>query len=286
MTATEVFDELGIRYLESGHHHCRPGWLQIESCFSCGSNSYHLGFNTAARYFYCWRCRYHPHWEVFKALNIPRHLAKELRNGFEGELPQERVRKGLVEPPYRGPLLPAHKRYLRSRHWDPEAIAKLWQVEGIGIAPERLSWRLYIPIAHNGKRVSWTSRAIGENIEQRYVSASAAQEAMNHKHVVYGMEFVRGAAIIVEGPTDVWNIGPGAVCLFGLAFSAAQVRVLANVPRRYVCFDSSRSALVQARALASQLACLPGHTGIVQLDAEDPGSASEREVQKVRKLLD
>ena len=288
MTIQEALTQCRIDFVESGHHHSRPGWLQIARCPFCGSDKYHLGFNIAHSYSSCWKCGHHSAWSLYVALEFPRHIARELfrsRKDYElQEFRDARTRTKLVEPNGRGPLKATHRNYLKGRGLDPDEIAKLWQVEGIGIAA-RLSWRLYIPILLHGKKVSWTTRAVGTEVEQRYVSASAEEEAVNHKEVVYGLDYVRGSALIVEGPTDVWNIGPGAVGLFGLAYSTAQVRALSLIPRRFVCFDNSKDAQQRARALASDLACFPGTTQIVELDAEDPGSASKEEVDSVRKCL-
>lgn len=279
MTIQEVLNEAGIEYLESGHHHARPGWLQVKDCPFCGSVKFHLGYNLGGKFWHCWRCRWHSTWEVFHALGIPTHLAKQLVGNYQ-EDKSKRTRSKLKEPSFRGPLQPAHEDYLRERGLVPEEIVSIWQAEGIGIAT-RLSWRIYIPIVHNGKRVSWTTRTIGDS-EQRYISASAAEESINHKDLVYGLDYVRDTALIVEGPFDAWNIGPGAVSLFGTAYSAAQVRLLSNVPNRFVCFDSSTEAQRIARKLAHELSCFPGRTQLLQIDAEDPGSASKREVQEIR----
>lgn len=281
MTIHEILHQAGVEFLESGHHHNRSGWLQLRDCPFCGSDNYHLGYNTASHYFACWRCGFHPSGVVFQALRIPRaHTA-----GLEREAKSANTAKPrgqLVEPKHRGPLLKAHCDYLRSRGLDPEQIVKLWQAEGIGIST-RLSWRIYIPITHQGQRVSWTTRSISSQVSQRYVSASAKEEAINHKHLVYGLEYVRGSALIVEGPFDVWNIGPGAVGLFGTAYSTAQIRKLAQIPNRFVCFDNSPTALRRARQLAGALSLMPGRTQIIQLDADDPGSANWHEVGVVRR---
>lgn len=281
MTPQDALAEAGIEFIESGHQHARAGWLQVRDCPFCGSTKYHLGFNLAAGFWNCWRCGFHPGWTVCKTLGLSREAARAFKQNLGAEAAREKVHGTLKEPPGRGPLLRAHADYLRGRGLDPEEVARLWQVEGIGIAA-RLSWRLYIPIARRGTRVSWTTRAIGADVKQRYISASSSEEAVSHRDVCYGLDYVRDVAVVVEGPGDAWRLGPGAVALFGIDYSAAQVRALAQVPRRIICFDNERPAQAQARKLAGELSCLPGSTGIVTLDAEDPGSASERDVRRLR----
>lgn len=282
MTPQEALAEAGVPYLEAGHQHARTGWLQVRDCPFCGSAKYHLGFNLASGFWNCWRCGFHPGWTVLKALRLPRAAAPAFKQSSAPLHTKEKVLGTLLEPKGRGPLLRAHADYLRGRQLDPEEVARLWQVEGIGIAA-RLSWRLYIPVTRRGKRVSWTTRAICDDVKQRYISASSSEEAMSHRDVCYGLDYVRGAALVVEGPADVWKLGPGAVGLFGIDYSAAQVRALAQVPIRTICFDNERPAQSQARKLANELSCLPGETRLLQADAEDPGSASAAEVAALRR---
>ena len=164
---------------------------------------------------------------------------------------------------------------------DPEEMAQIWGIKGIGVAP-RLSWRLFIPIHLEKEMVSWTTRAVGNN-PQRYISASEKEESLPHKTLVYGQDLCSHSIIICEGPGDAWKIGPGAGALFGTAYTPSQVRKLARHPYRFIVFDSSYEAQRKADELADQLAVFPGQTMRVELDAEDPGSASDQEIQRLRR---
>lgn len=279
MNIRELLDSLGVEYKEAGHHHCREGWLQVRTCPFCGSNNYHLGIHLSGRFAACWRCHGHSIFAVLQKLGVPRSEVEKLSRGAA---PVATKREGLKEPAGRGPLLPAHVHYLKARGFDPDELVRLWQIEGIGLAAQ-LKWRIYIPIIYKGARVSWTTRAIGERVAQRYVSAGPKEEAIAHKKILYGLDYCLHSVVVCEGPSDVWAVGPGAVATFGLAFTTVQVRLLASVPYRFVCFDSSRDAQLRARQLACLLSCLPGSTQVVELDAEDPGSASQRELKRLRR---
>jgi len=284
MTLPELLNDLNISFLESGHKHCRANWLQLEKCPFCGSDNYHLGINLSSLAGSCWRCGKHTVSEVLKEHGIPSKKAWALYKFLSGDsrTAVETPRIGLVEPKGRGPLLGAHKRYLKSRGFNWEEVQKTWSIEGIGLHA-KLGWRIYIPISEKNRRVSWTTRSISPDAEQRYISASAEQESVNHKHVIYGAEMARQAIIIVEGPTDAWNVGPGAGAVFGTAFTDHQVLKLSQFPFRYVCFDNAPTAQKVANDLAGQLSCFPGVTENIVLDAEDPGSASAKEIKQLRK---
>lgn len=280
----ELLQNLRVPFVTEGHHHCRPGWLQID-CPFCGADSqrFHLGYNLEHGYFSCWKCRGHSVKQVLTALNAsPSDIAAVLGDARERYEPAKaKPRTGLRIPACVGPLLNIHKRYLRGRGFDPDHLVDVWKLGGLGLAP-RLGWRIYIPIFLGRQQVSWTTRAIGDKVTQRYLSASPQEEAVNHKHVVYGLEHCVHSVVVVEGPADAWAVGPGAGALFGTAFSTAQVRLLSKIPRRVICFD--RTAQEDAEELARQLSCFPGTTINVQIEAKDPGEASERELSALRRL--
>lgn len=290
MEIEEILDDLGVSYLREGNHHCRPGWIQID-CPYCGTvEKYHMGFNLSGRYFNCWKCGGHHPAKVLRTLGVAGEKeAQDLLRSMDGAALDRplKKRKGLKEPKHRisldSRMAWAHRQYLRKRGFRPDEIQRIWQVGAISLAA-KLPWRLYIPIHQRGQRVSWTTRAIGEGVTQRYVSASAEEESVNHKEVVYGLDLCFHSVVVVEGPTDAWRIGPGAGALFGTAFSPAQVLQLSQVPHRIICFDSSDEAQERAQDLASQLSVFPGSTQNVILDAEDPGEADEKEVKLLREV--
>jgi DNA primase len=126
---------------------------------------------------------------------------------------------------------------------------------------------------------------VSDKADLRYVSAKPAEEAMPIKSTLYGWDYVRHAAIVVEGPTDAWRIGPGAVATLGTSYSKAQVLLLTNLPVRVVCFDRDNEAQRRAKRLCCELAVFPGRTVNVCLEshlaASDPGGLRE-EVNELR----
>lgn len=286
MTAEEILEDLNVEFLREGHHHCRPGWIQLD-CPFCGKGAkkYHLGWNLIGGYTNCWKCGGHSAQAVLIALGLNRDKAAEIGRAITLGTPitHERTRVSYTPPAGIGKILDPHKKYLRDRGFDPKEIKRLWQIQGIGISL-RLNWRIFIPIILDGEAVSWTSRSIDPKAKQRYLSASAEQERINHKHLVYGQDFCRHSVIVCEGPMDAWRIGPGAGALFGTAFSTAQVKRLIQHPNRYIVFDNEPRAQEQAEELASQLSVFPGTTENIILDASDPGSASDKEIRALRRI--
>lgn len=288
MEIVEALRELGVEYREAGtHHHVTQGWCGVD-CPWCSPHSgrFRLGINLSGLFCSCWTCGSHRLADVLVELGNTNYA--KVRALLGSLLPkrtfEEAPRGRLQIPNGVGDLEDAHSRYLASRRLDPEALTRVWGVRGIGVAPA-LSWRLWIPIHYRGQVVSWTTRTINPdpNNGRRYISARPDQEAISHRKLLYGHDLARHAAIVVEGPTDAWRVGPGAVATLGVAFSRAQVEKLSQFSVRAICFDSEPEAQKRARKLASLLEPFPGETYVVQLSADDPGSASDREIAALRR---
>ena len=289
MKFTDALTELGIPFVEEGHHHCRTGWVQLD-CPFCGKESqkYHLGYNIDRNYMHCWRCGPKTIVSVLmEASGLPFRKCTGVLKGIETTYPEKKLKivRKVKLPKGIGELLPCHIKYLRDRGFNPTSLIQLWDIKGIGIA-SRLPWRIFIPILHNRKVVSWTTRAISRNnLVIRYISASEEEEALPHKSLLYGEDYVGRSVIIHEGPIDVWATGPGAVAVMGTSYTSEQTLRLSKYPRRVVCFDNDRQAQTRAKSLCDLLFPFPGETLNVQLDSKDAGSASEKELRKLRKLL-
>lgn len=290
----DVLNELNVKYCRSGeHHHVRDGWVGV-NCPWCPpprghKGAFRLGIEINSGRTNCWVCGRHSIASVLvEVAKVPYKTAKGLLSGIRlSNLSPAHVPKPdskLQRPSGIGPMLPAHRKYLQVRGFNPDKIEKLWNVMGIGIAGS-LQWRLYIPITLDGQEVSWTTRSIAENNVRKYISASPNQERLHFKDSLYGIDMVRTTIVVVEGPTDVWRIGPGAVALYGLNYTPSQVALIAKFPWRVICFDNEPDAQKKATRLCNTLSLLPGRTTNIRLDAEDPGSASLEEIKRFRRLV-
>lgn len=287
---SQILDDLEIPYCKAEeHHHVRQGWIGLD-CPWCppsygGKGKYRLGIEVSSGRVSCWVCGRHSLAEVLtQTSRVSMKAALSLLDGVKLEkyVPQGvKISGKLIKPKNVGPMTEPHRRYLKGRGFNPETIERLWNVQGIGLSKD-LKWRLFIPIVLNGEEVSWTTRSIGTTAA-RYISASPEQERLHLKHTLYGIDLVRTTIIVMEGPTDVWKAGPSSTATFGLNYSPAQLSLMIRFPHRVVCFDNSSEAQRRADHLCDTLSMFEGRTTNVCLDAEDPGSADEREIRKLRK---
>lgn len=290
MKFTELLEEFDIPQAPEGHEHSTEGWVQFD-CPFCGKDSrhYHMGYNISGGFTNCWRCGSHSVASVLMEYSdLPYRQIKKMLDEvtpvrIKDEL-DETVKTKLVVPAGIDGLKPVHIKYLENRGYDPTEVQRLWQIKGIGVIG-RLKWRIFIPILYNNKVVSWTTRALSDRVSKKYWSAKPDEELIPHKELLYGMDYVRHTAIIVEGPLDVWAIGPGAVATFGTGFTKQQVLKLLGVPRKIICYDAEKEAQKQAHKLSDALGGFGGETVIVQLDSKDPGEAKSKELKYLRKFL-
>jgi len=290
MKFTDILKQLDIPFKTEGHHHCRPGWIQLD-CPFCGKGSqkWHLGYSLEMNYLNCWRCGSHPlTTTLVEITGQPFAECKKLLQQIETVKVKKKKAKGkLIIPKGVEALSRPHKSYLKKRGFIPTELELLWKIQGIGIT-SKLSWRIFIPIFYHGKMVSWTTRSISNwagNLP-RYFSASAKEESMPHKSLLYGEDNVISQTIIItEGPFDVWKIGPGAVATLGTGYSKEQLIKMTNYHKRIICFDSDTEAQRRARKLGDDLSAFPGTTFNVLLDAKDAGSANRKQIERLRKEL-
>jgi hypothetical protein len=285
----DILANAGIPFKLAPHRNVRRGWLGTD-CPRCSpySNKFKLGFELSTGRAHCWTCggMYGP--EVLaQILHQPQKEVYQLL----GELPKYRSKQEDVKhhgtlkiPPGVGELLPAHRVYLeRERKLDPDVVSRTWNLKGIGIGG-RLQWRIFIPIHDEyGVIVSWTTRSVGKNNPLRYCSATEEEEAYPHKSLLYGAHLARHTIIILEGPVDVWTIGPGAVATLGVGYSAKQKQLMMQYPVRIVCFDAEDDAQDRAEQLCKELSTFPGKTENLLLETgKDPNAADREEIQELR----
>lgn len=286
MQISEILDQFQIDYRRAGEtRHVREGWLGVV-CPWCdtGQGNYGLGIHLESQACTCWKCGKHSlaHYLLQVTQAQPQEIYKLLRDR-EWILPKKATTKGkLVLPEGLGDLLPQQRDYLQKRGFDPDEICELWGVRGIGLA-SRLQFRLFIPIYLDNSIVSWTTRSIAPDCVIRYINAGTGEESFPRRKCLYGANNAKETAIVVEGPTDVWAIGPGAVATMGLMYSKAQVRAISAFSTRVICFDREPAAQRRANSLCEQLDCLPGETYRVVLSGKDPASSPRSELRELRR---
>lgn len=285
--AERYLKEFGIPY-STGGKDISPGWLGI-SCPFCRDTLTHGGFSPEG-YYSCWRCGWHSIEDLLCRLErIEFHVAckrvaeyqirgKSWRNRVQNR--SERV--SIVEVPG-SKLQEIHKRYLRSRRFDPEQLAEKYDLRGTGpVGPYK--FRIIAPIYYNQEIVSYQGRDVTGKAELPYKACPKEQEIIEHKTTLYNLDnAVHDTCMVVEGIFDVWRMGDGAVATFGVGFRWAQVELLASRFKKVsLVYDGEPKAQAKARTIVQALGNLGVDAKNILLTHGDPADLSDEEAQELK----
>jgi len=289
-------EDFGVETVEEGDKHCTPGWVQTH-CPSCEQyNNLHLGWSLEDSYFRCWACGPMPFMDILQGITgfqrqeigelLP-YYKRERKMPYNSSAELGVQHPSLVQlPSGTGHLGAPAKRYLRRRGYKPSTLAQQWGLKStIGVGDYRC--RIIAPIHHRGKLVSYQGRDYSDQARLRYKACRMEDEVRHHKHCLYGLDQAKGSkVIVVEGITDVWRLGPGAVATFGIIFTQEQVSLLKQFDGVFVLFDREPQAQKQAERMAHYMAALGKEVEVVQLeDCADPADLPAKEAKALVKEL-
>ena len=200
--------------------------------------------------------------------------------------------------------------YLLQRGFDLQYLQEVWEVsfcdwclECRPLVPNRIvipvyrPSQLFSPATPEGQQLvlgGWQARAVpgieplGGN-DAKYLSA----EGMLKSELLYGLHLAlasEGPVYLVEGPTDAWRIGPGAVALFGKDLSQTQKLLLVHhfLGRPILVLldpDAHEAAERVQHELHLARGGLAGDNRVILVElppgAEDPAACTPEEIQAV-----
>jgi DNA primase len=282
-----------IDYYEQGKN-ISSEFIGID-CPFCGDTSGHGGIHREKQFYSCWKCGGNRLSNVFtEILNINYYEYKKLINKYilEDYIPE------IEERPYEnnnniitlpgGKLDKKHRDYLVSRNFDPDYLEYKYRLKGTLYLDGKWNHRIIIPIYYNNRLVSFTSRAIYDNMEPRYLTLAKRDEVICHKNILYNLKNCKKDSIILitEGLLDVMRIGDNTTCTFGTSVTSSQLQILSKYSRIFILFDPELQAQKKALKLANNLSILG--TEVINLnipEIEDPGSMSEEQVKYLKEEL-
>jgi len=297
MDIIRFFNDFSILYRTEGHKHCRPGFVNIECPFCSGNPGLHLGYNLENDYWSCWRCGWHPILKTVSTLlnqSEERTLPIIKQYGqiyYHKEVKLKEGKKPFEFPSGVTDLSKAHKHYLSERGFDPDKLERLWGLKSCGpvskLDVHDYKHRILIPYTWNLEVVTFDTRSKNKyKAGSRYKACPKEREKIEHKRILYGnQEKWKSTGVIVEGPTDVWNLGPEACAVSGIKYTPAQVKVISECFERvFVVFDDDPQAVVQANKLVADLRFR--NKKAIRYDIKgDPGGLSEDDAKYLMKQL-
>ena len=298
MNIIQLYKDFNVPFATEGHKHCREGWVNTTCPFCTGNPGMHLGYNMADNYYVCWRCGWKAtHKALALLIHVTEKEAKEIARKYGGKsyvksavtviVGQKRFRL----PPSTAPMNDRHKRYLTKRKFDPEVIEKIWDVQGTGpislMDGISFSHRLVIPIYWENRIVSFQTRDITAKHSLRYITCPEQREIIKHKHIFYQAIPTKDsdACICVEGVTDAWRFGYGAIATFGIKYTKYQVREISKRFKKvFVVFDDDPQAIKQSEKLTAELILRGVDAYSIKIQG-DPGDMAQTDADTLKKEL-
>ncbi len=291
--AQKFCEDYNIQWFPPGTENVGKDFIGIR-CPFCGDTFSHGGFNIKESYYTCHICKgtWLPKVIAILAKVAINEAIKIIKKYSSGE---EYVKKDthhkyiseIIYPPRTGPLTDKAKQYLISRNFDPDHLVSEWGILSTGNIGN-FKFRILAPIYLRGQLVSYQCRDItGNNIP--YKGCPIEESVYFLKYTLYGFDkaVLKKRCVVVEGLTDNWRLGPGAVATFGKNFTPRQALMLAKFfDKIFLLYDPEDQAQEQADKLYHQL--IIGYNKdveILNLEKGDPGDLSNEEAQHIMKEI-
>lgn len=126
------------------------------------------------------------------------------------------------------PSHPANDYLIRERHFDPYDLAARFGLAYCSAAPRELrpaEGRIICPVYMGGVVVGWQGRYPADlDWKNAGIPKYWNLPHMPRRRLLYNFDSARHyrTAVLCEGVTDVWRVGPNAMCFFGKSVSSLQ----------------------------------------------------------------
>lgn len=294
LNTLQFLDSCEVPYKREGNN-IGKGYLGLPVCPSCGDTRNHCGVNIQYGKVSCFICNHKSNiyeyvkWFTKDKSSLVYTKFKEAKVDFVYE--QETTTGTLKFPQGMVDFLPPpHKQYLIDRNFDPDFLELRYHLKAFGMLNKRWQYRIIVPIFMQNRIVSYLGRAIFDNIEPRYKNASAEDSIIPVKQCLYGLDEVGSHVVLVEGLTDAWRFGSGAVATMGVEVTNKQINFIKKqgVTRVTVLFDPDEAGEYAARKVSEKISLCGVDTCLFLWHKEslvDVGDHSIDEIDVIRKEI-
>ena len=293
-------EDQGIDYITSGKN-VSAGWVEV-NCPFCGDDpSYHLGINLESKMINCWRCGTKgPVTKYIKEILgcstamantiIARYSFKDINLLHSKSKRRKEPGDEIVWPPMYDCLLDPHREYLKNRGFIPSLLEEKYDLKSTAMTGDSWRWRIIVPIYLDGKIVSYTSRKIVEDGPgPRWRDCPSEKCIIPVKSTLYNIDNhnLGDPILLVEGPSDVWRVGNGAVGCYTSNLTDSQIQLLLqHKPSHvYIAFDGEEKAIRKAYEVAGKIGAFVPCSVIELPEGKDPATLSNDDLNELKKLL-
>ncbi len=266
----------------------QDGWVGI-CCPYCNDHNYHGGFDLENGRYHCWRCGNHYLPKVITKLTGIYDSIPIIKNYSTGRVyvgkRTTRTAQECTLPAGCTALHGPYLKYLEQRGFSAGLLEKKWDMHAANHIGD-YKFRIIAPIYLRGELISYQGRDITGKSDLRYKACKLENEVIHHQDTLYGIDYARSNTVIVEGITDVWRLGPGAIATFGIDFTRAQIEMMImRFKKVAILFDGEAQAQKQARKLVEILCAYNIECRNLILPEGDPGDLNQIKADKLMKYL-
>jgi hypothetical protein len=300
----EYLQERGIPYAASGSKNVGRNSIGID-CPFCGSGGNHLGIKLDTKQWFCWICgagrgkRFQS--LVMKLENCSYRQTETILKkyahsdiGFTATNSYDDLRplqgRFSLPPEAEDCMLPMHRQYLEKRNFDPDYLFRKYALHCVGPMSKKWAMRILAPIFYHRKMVSFVGADITRKQRSKYKNCPLQESMIPVNQTLYNLDNANHTVIVMEGITDVWRIGDGAVGLYTKHASRQQLKILSGFSRVFIMLDSDAvtatavNQLSPADILASNLGGFT-ETEIIELPTGDPADMKPDDVKHLRREI-
>lgn len=299
-------DERNIEYWTSGKN-VTDGWVNVLCVLpGCDDGSNHLGINLESKNHSCWKCggsgniiellQEYEDCTIEHAQDVltmfradPRGTPTTDSFNFPSsiEIPPRQAGQGILPKDCQKKFPIPHLKYLRSRGFQPKQLIKQYDLYACSYTHPTYPNKIIAPITIDGKLVSYVAADILRKFESRvkYRLCPDGKAAMPGDRIIYNYDSLGSVALVVEGVTDVWTIGPGCVGTLRTKFTDSQIELLdkKQLDEFFVLFDPD--AQEQGEKLARQLTAISNRVNMIPIVGGDPAELNHRDIVRLRNYL-
>lgn len=287
--------DIGVRWSGEGDN-VGEGWIGIR-CIYCADKLNHLGINLSKKYFKCWKCN--ATGDIIRLIrdleNIGFEQARRRLKDYSSVLYDPEPKQVSISRRKRAKLPPFAKRIKSGR--EPAAVKAFLRRRGFPVSVceryrlmycDKGIWRLrlIVPIFVQGQMVSYQGVDVTGRASLRYKNCPKDWAVTQNRHLVYGIDDVENQCVLVEGITDKWRVGNGAVALLGKNYTKQQILFLQKhldrdvVIKVFMDSDVLRED-VHRSALSRRLKHYFRTVFNIRLAAGDPADCSRENIEKI-----
>jgi DNA primase len=292
------FQDYDIDYTSRGKN-IGKDWIGLNECPFCGAQGNHFGVSSSSKGYHCWVCGEKGTIPTLikEILQIDWNEVKEVIKKYsDGKIVEFSSRESggkVILPSNLSDVNKIGMKYLKDRGFDSRSLVQKYKLKQTGMFSKLnhegqtsdFRYRIIIPIYMNRQLVSYTGRDYTGKRDPRYRHPFIEACKIPPSSCIYNIDTVKDRCLIVEGPTDVWKLGDGAVSIQGIEFTKEQIRFFyeKKLSKAVIMFDAGKEE--KARQLGHILGGCIRDIQIASLEDDDPGSLQAAEALKLKHSL-